>query len=84
LPRLEWRRSGGTATLRLHLHSDVSLRDDARQAKAFLASLVGIIYFISIKCQNDSVISLLSFILSLPTLPAFMPVFFMLFHNQSF
>ncbi len=30
LPRLEWRRSGGTATLRLHLHSDVSLRDDAR------------------------------------------------------
>lgn len=23
LPRLEWRRSGGTATLRLHLHSDV-------------------------------------------------------------
>ncbi|EAA3719537.1 TPA: isochorismate synthase MenF [Salmonella enterica subsp. enterica serovar Corvallis] len=42
LPRLEWRRSGGTATLRLHLHSDVSLRDDARQAKAFLASLVGI------------------------------------------
>ncbi|PJH69488.1 isochorismate synthase MenF, partial [Salmonella enterica subsp. enterica serovar Typhimurium] len=28
--------------LRLHLHRDVSLRDDARQAKAFLASLVGI------------------------------------------
>ncbi|MTH46432.1 isochorismate synthase MenF [Intestinirhabdus alba] len=41
LPRLEWRRSAGAATLRLHLWSAVSLREDAGQARAFLAALVG-------------------------------------------
>jgi menaquinone-specific isochorismate synthase len=39
LPRLEWRRCGGRAVLRLVLHSDISLREDAATARAFLASL---------------------------------------------
>ena len=39
LPRLEWRRCAGVASLRLHLYSDVSLRDDAAQAVAFISSL---------------------------------------------
>ncbi|CAM3455479.1 isochorismate synthase MenF [Klebsiella quasivariicola] len=39
LPRLEWRRCGGRAVLRLVLHSDLSLRDDAAAARVFLASL---------------------------------------------
>lgn len=39
LPRLEWRRCAGVASLRLHLYSDVSLRDDAAQAIAFISSL---------------------------------------------
>ena len=34
LPRLEWRRCAGVASLRLHLYSDVSLREDAAQAIA--------------------------------------------------
>lgn len=40
LPRLEWRRLGGSATLRLVLYSETSLRDDARAAREFLDSLV--------------------------------------------
>jgi menaquinone-specific isochorismate synthase len=40
LPRLEWRRDAGKAALRLTLSSDVSLRDDAFQARQFLASLL--------------------------------------------
>lgn len=43
LPRLEWRRSGGTATLRLHLHSDVSLRDDGVQS-SFKSQLLPLFY----------------------------------------
>ena len=39
LPRLEWRRCAGVASLRLHLFSDVSLREDAAQAIAFISSL---------------------------------------------
>lgn len=39
LPRLEWRRAGGVATLRLVLHSDSSLRDDACAAREFLGTL---------------------------------------------
>ena len=39
LPRLEWRRCAGVATLRLHLYSDVSLREDAAQAAAFISAL---------------------------------------------
>lgn len=39
LPRLEWRRCGGRAVMRLVLHSDLSLRDDAVTAGDFLASL---------------------------------------------
>lgn len=39
LPRLEWRRVGGKATLRLVLHSATSLRDDAAAARAFIHSL---------------------------------------------
>ncbi|SAQ09070.1 menaquinone-specific isochorismate synthase [Klebsiella oxytoca] len=39
LPRLEWRRLGGHATLRLTLYSDTSLRDDACAAREFLRSL---------------------------------------------
>ncbi|MCS5947126.1 hypothetical protein LNP25_30800 [Klebsiella variicola subsp. variicola] len=39
LPRLEWRRCGGRAVLRLVLHSDISLREDAASAARFLASL---------------------------------------------
>ena len=39
LPRLEWRRCAGVASLRLHLYSDVSLREDAAQAIAFISSL---------------------------------------------
>lgn len=39
LPRLEWRRCAGVASLRLHLYSDVSLREDAAQAAAFISSL---------------------------------------------
>ncbi|MGY5956167.1 isochorismate synthase MenF [Kosakonia sp. BK9b] len=40
LPRLEWRREGGRATLRLYLFSDSALSDDAVNAKAFLETLV--------------------------------------------
>lgn len=39
LPRLEWLRCAGVATLRLHLYSDVSLREDAAQAAAFISTL---------------------------------------------
>ena len=39
LPRLEWRRCAGVASLRLHLYSDVSLREDAAHAIAFISSL---------------------------------------------
>lgn len=39
LPRLEWRRCAGVASLRLHLYSDVSLREDAAQAIDFISSL---------------------------------------------
>ncbi|HGY1978453.1 TPA: isochorismate synthase MenF [Klebsiella aerogenes] len=39
LPRLEWRRLGGKATLRLVVHSVTSLQDDAAAARAFLQSL---------------------------------------------
>lgn len=39
LPRLEWRRCAGVATLRLYLYSDVSLREDAAQAAAFISAL---------------------------------------------
>ncbi|MBE4702152.1 isochorismate synthase MenF [Citrobacter freundii] len=42
LPRLEWRRCAGVASLRLHLYSDVSLRDDATQAVAFITSLANV------------------------------------------
>lgn len=42
LPRLEWRRCAGVASLRLHLYSDVSLRDDAAQAVAFILSLANV------------------------------------------
>lgn len=37
LPRLEWRRCGGKATLRLTLFSESSLQHDAIQAKEFIA-----------------------------------------------
>lgn len=40
LPRLEWRREGRTATLRLVLFSDVSLRDDGRRACSRLEALL--------------------------------------------
>ncbi|MBF0031101.1 isochorismate synthase MenF [Citrobacter freundii] len=39
LPRLEWRRCAGVASLRLHLYSDVSLREEAAHAIAFISSL---------------------------------------------
>lgn len=39
LPRLEWRRCAGTATLRLYLLSETSLQQDARQAVDFLREL---------------------------------------------
>ncbi|QNQ21153.1 isochorismate synthase MenF [Kosakonia sp. SMBL-WEM22] len=39
LPRLEWRREGGKAMLRLYLYSETSLRDDARRAADFLTAL---------------------------------------------
>ena len=42
LPRPEWRRCAGVASLRLHLYSDVSLRDDAAQAVAFILSLANV------------------------------------------
>lgn len=42
LPRLEWRRAGAVATLRLYLYSPVSLREDAGRAIAFLSSLRGV------------------------------------------
>lgn len=42
LPRLEWRRAGAVATLRLYLYSPVSLREDAGRAIAFLSSLKGV------------------------------------------
>ena len=41
LPRLEWRRCGGKATLRLILTSDHSLDEDAQAARAFLRTLNG-------------------------------------------
>lgn len=40
LPRLEWRREGGRATLRLYLYSDDSLYDDATRAAEFLQALL--------------------------------------------
>ncbi|WP_435927229.1 isochorismate synthase MenF [Dryocola sp. BD613] len=40
LSRLEWRRKGGEACLWLHLYSETSLRDDAREATAFLAQIL--------------------------------------------
>lgn len=40
LPRLEWRRLGGKATLRLTLCSDTSLNDDAHAAREFLHFLI--------------------------------------------
>lgn len=42
LPRLEWRRCAGVATLRLHLYSDVSLQDDVVHARAFLSTLASV------------------------------------------
>ncbi len=42
LPRLEWRRCGGKATLRLTLFSESSLQHDAIKAKEFIATLVSI------------------------------------------
>ena len=42
LPRLEWRRCAGAATLRLHLCSAVSLREDAERALTFLTTLAGV------------------------------------------
>ena len=42
LPRLLWRRTGGAATLRLTLSSEVSLQDDARCALVFLQQLQAI------------------------------------------
>ncbi|SFU03443.1 isochorismate synthase [Kosakonia arachidis] len=39
LPRLEWRREGGRAMLRLYLYSDTSLHDDAERAVEFLQAL---------------------------------------------
>ncbi|MGQ7116140.1 hypothetical protein ACUOFC_66470, partial [Escherichia sp. TWPC-MK] len=39
LPRLEWRRCGGKATLRLTLFSESSLQHDAIQAKEFIAQM---------------------------------------------
>lgn len=39
LPRLEWRRCAGVAVLRLYLFSAISLRDDVREARAFIAAL---------------------------------------------
>ncbi|WP_421532534.1 isochorismate synthase MenF [Lelliottia amnigena] len=42
LPRLLWRRTGGVATLRLILSSEVSLQDDARCALVFLQQLQAI------------------------------------------
>lgn len=40
LPRLEWRREGGKAMLRLYLYSATSLRDDAQCAADFLGALL--------------------------------------------
>ena len=42
LPRLLWLRTGGVATLRLTLSSEVSLQDDARCALVFLQQLQAI------------------------------------------
>lgn len=42
LPRLEWRRCGGKATLRLTLFSESSLQHDAIKAREFIATLVSI------------------------------------------
>ena len=42
LPRLEWRRCSGKATLRLTLFSERSLQHDAIKAKEFIATLVSI------------------------------------------
>lgn len=40
LPRLEWRREGGVATLRVNLSSDTSLNADAQAARALIAALL--------------------------------------------
>ncbi|RJT19974.1 isochorismate synthase MenF [Buttiauxella izardii] len=40
LPRLEWRRTGGGAFLYLHLYSETSLQEDAREARQFLEQLL--------------------------------------------
>ena len=42
LPRLEWRRCAGVATLRLHLYSDVSLQEDAAHARACLSTIANV------------------------------------------
>ncbi len=42
LPRTEWRRCGGKATLRLTLFSESSLQHDAIKAREFIATLVSI------------------------------------------
>lgn len=42
LPRLEWRRCAGVASLRLHLYSDVSLREDAARAVEFISTLANV------------------------------------------
>lgn len=39
LPRVEWRREAGRASLRVTLHSETSLQEDAAQARACLAAL---------------------------------------------
>lgn len=40
LPRLEWRRAAGKASLRLTLSSDVSLREEAQAARTLILSLL--------------------------------------------
>ena len=40
LSRLEWRRQGGKACLWLHLYSETSLKEDAREAAAFIGNLL--------------------------------------------
>ncbi|MGK9172128.1 isochorismate synthase MenF [Yokenella regensburgei] len=40
LPRLEWRRSGGHASLRLIVNNDAQQATDVQSARAFLAALV--------------------------------------------
>lgn len=51
LPRLEWRREGGRAVLRLYLYSDSSLHDDAAHAAAFLHALSSSVALASLQPQ---------------------------------